>query len=187
MNVLQPAIIIPRVGGNLLHFSVPRILGLGMPLFGFLMNSANKVIFDMDLRRSKRIPKPRTIWEAKGAPCAASDPKVTKKTARTEQQTALKPIVAGPLLEALEINENQLPELPEYEPPLILQFQRSKSLAVGLSQLGTFQRLLTSAIIDRIVESTNNYTENVRNTNFDEEEDPEFFIRLWKPVNTIDI
>ena len=158
-----------------------------MPLFGFLMNSANKVIFDMDLCRSKRIPKPRTIWEAKGAPCAASDPKVTKKTARTEQQTALKPIVAGPLPEALEINENQFPELPEYELSLILQFQRSKSLAAGLSQLDTFQRLLTPVIIDRIVESTNSYAENIRNTNFDEEEDSEFFVRPWKPVNVIDI
>ena len=74
----------------------------------------------MDLRRSKRIPKPRTIWEAKGAPSAASDPKVTKNTARTEQQTVLKPIAVGPLSEALEINENQLPELSEYEPPLLL-------------------------------------------------------------------
>ena len=142
----------------------------------------------MDLHRSKRIPKPRTIWEAKGAPSAASDPKVTKNTARTEQQTALKPIAVGPLPETLEINENQLPELPEYEPPLNLQFQRSKSLATGLSQLDTFHRLLTSAIIDKIVKSTNNYTENVRNTNFDEEEeDPESFVRPWKPVNTTEI
>ena len=114
----------------------------------------------MDLRRSKRIPKPKTIWEAKGAPIAASDPKVTKNTARTEQQTALKPIAAGPLPKALEIDENQLPELPEYEPPLILQFQRSKLLAMGLSQLNTFQRLLTPAIIDRIIESMNSYAEN---------------------------
>ena len=92
----------------------------------------------MDLRRSQRIPKPRSIWEAKGAPCAANDPKVTKKTARTERQTALKPIPAGPLPKALEINENQLPELPEYEPPLNLQFQRLKSLATDLLQLDTF-------------------------------------------------
>ncbi|KAF7504084.1 hypothetical protein GJ744_002849 [Endocarpon pusillum] len=141
----------------------------------------------MDLRRSKRIPKPKTIWEAKGAPSAASDPKVTKNTARTEQRTALKPIAAGPLPKALEIEENPLPELPEYEPPLILQYQRSKSLATGLSQLDTFQRLLTPAIIDRIIESTNSYAENARNTDFDEEEDSEFLSRPWKPVNSTDI
>ena len=131
----------------------------------------------MDLRRSKRIPKPKTIWEAKGAPSAASDPKVTKNTARTEQRTALKPIAVGPLPKALKIDENQLPELPEYEPPLILQFQRSKLLAMGLSQLDTFQRLLTPAIIDRIVESMNSYAENAQNMNFNEEEDLKFFFR----------
>ena len=92
----------------------------------------------MDLRRSKRIPKPKTIWEVKGAPSAASDPKVTKNTARTEQRTTFKPIAAGPLPKAFEIDENQLSKLPEYEPSLILQFQRSKSLITSLSQLDTF-------------------------------------------------
>ena len=133
----------------------------------------------MDLRRSQHIPKPRSIWEAKGAPCAANDPKVTKKTARTERQTALKPIPASPLSKTLEINENQLSELSKYEPSLNLQFQRSKSLVTDLTEFDTFHRLLTSVIIDKIVKSTNNYTENVRNTNFDkeEEEDPKSFFR----------
>ena len=131
----------------------------------------------MDLRRSKRIPKPKTIWEAKGALSVVNDPKVTKNTVRTEQRTTFKPIITGPLPKAFKIDENQLLELPEYEPPLILQFQWSKSLVTGLSQLNTFQRLLTSTIIDKIVESTNNYTENVQNTNFNEEEDLEFFSR----------
>ena len=108
----------------------------------------------MDLRRSKRIPKSRTTWEAKGAPSAASDPKVTKNTARTEQQTALKSIAVDPFSKVLEINENQLPKLPEYEPSLNLQFQRSKSLTTNLSQLDMFHRLLTSVIIDKIVKST---------------------------------
>ena len=132
----------------------------------------------MDLRRSKCIPKPKTIWEAKGAPNAASDLKVTKNTARTEQQTVFKLIAAEPLLKVFEIDENQLPKLPEYEPPLILQFQRFKSLVTDLLQLDTFQRLLTSVIIDRIVKSINNYTENVRNTNFDKEEDLKFLYRF---------
>ena len=141
----------------------------------------------MDLRRSKCISKPKTIWEAKGAPAAASDPKVTKKSARTEQQTALKPIPVGPLPKVLEIDENQLPDLPEYKPSLELRFEPSKSLLEGLSELDTFQKLLTPVIINRIVESTNSYTENTRNTAFKEEEDPESFVRLWKPVNTTNI
>ena len=93
----------------------------------------------MDLRRSKHIPKPKTIWEAKGAPSTASDPKVTKNTARTEQRTVFKPIVVGPFPKVLEIDENQLPELSKYESPLILQFQRSKSLTTDLLQLDMFQ------------------------------------------------
>ncbi|KAF7506358.1 hypothetical protein GJ744_011824 [Endocarpon pusillum] len=92
----------------------------------------------MDLRRSKRIPKPKTIWEENGAPSAAKDPKITQKTDRTKQQTALKPVPVGPLSEALEFDANQLPELPDYEPPLDLRFQPSKSLATGLSELHTF-------------------------------------------------
>ena len=141
----------------------------------------------MELRRSQREPKPRTIWEEKGAPSAAKDPKINKKTDRTEQKTVLKPVTTGPLPKTLKINENQLPKLSEYEPPLNLQFQRSKSLVTDLSQLDTFYRFLTPAIIDKIVESTNNYTENVRNTDFVEEEDSEFLFRPWKPIKITEI
>ena len=92
----------------------------------------------MDLRRSKYIPKSRTIWETKGAPSVTNDPKVTKNTVRTKQQTVLKLIVVDSFSKTLEINENQLPELSEYDSSLILQYQRSKLLAEGLSQLDTF-------------------------------------------------
>jgi hypothetical protein len=74
----------------------------------------------MSLRRSKRTPVPRTIWEEKGAPSAASDLKITKKTARTEEKTALKPIAVGSLPETLEFDEDNLPKLPTYQPPLDL-------------------------------------------------------------------
>ena len=131
----------------------------------------------MDLRRSQHIPKPRTIWEAKGAPCAVNDPKVTKNTVRTEQQTAFKPIPVDSFPKTFEINENQLLELSKYESLLNLQFQRSKSLVTDLSQLNTFHQLLTSVIINKIVKLTNNYTENVRNMNFNKE-DPKFFFRF---------
>jgi hypothetical protein len=47
-----------------------------------------------------------------------------------------------------------------YSPPLNLQFQPSESLATRLSELGTFQRLLTPQIVDRIVIATNSYAEN---------------------------
>ena len=76
----------------------------------------------MNLRRSERTPVPKAIWEQKGAPSTALDPKITKKTARTSQKTALKPIAVGPLLEALELDEADLSELPTYNPPLDLQF-----------------------------------------------------------------
>jgi hypothetical protein len=140
----------------------------------------------MILRRSKRTPVPKTIWEEKGAPSAASDPKITRKTARTEQQTALKPIAIGPFPEAIELNEKALPELPIYKPPLNLQFQASKSLATGLSELQTFQKLLTPAMIDEIVTVTNSYAINARNTQGLKEE-PRIHIRPWRPVNSTDI
>ena len=92
----------------------------------------------MELRRSQREPKPRTIWEEKGASSAAKDPKINKKTDRTEQKTTFKPVATGPLSKTFEINENQLSEFPKYEPSLNLQFQRSKSLITDLSQLDTF-------------------------------------------------
>jgi Transposase IS4 len=133
-------------------------------------------------RRSKRIPVPKTIWEEKGAPSAASDPKITKNTARTSQKTALKPVIASPLPETIELNENDLPELPTYKPPLNLQFQASKSLATGLSELETFQRLFTPVIVNRIVVATNSYAANARK---DEELSPH--ARPWIPVNLTDI
>jgi hypothetical protein len=105
----------------------------------------------MMLRRSKHTPVPKTIWEEKGAPSAASDPKITKKTARTEQTTALGPIAIGPLPKIIKFDEKDLPELPTYTPPLNLQFQASKSPATGLSELETFQKLLTPLVVDQIV------------------------------------
>ena len=116
----------------------------------------------MILRRSKRTPVPKTIWEEKDAPSAASDPKITRKTARTAQETALKPIAIGPLLEAIELDEKALPELPIYTPLLDLHYQPSESLAMSFSELQTFQKLLTSIIIDKIIVATNNYAKNAR-------------------------
>ena len=136
----------------------------------------------MVLRRSKRTPVPKTIWEEKGAPSAASDPKITKNSARTVQKTALKPVIAGPLPETIELNENDLPELPTYNPPLKLEFQASESLATGLSELDTFQQLFTPAIVDRIVVATNSYAANAR-----KDEEPLPHARPWIPVNSTDI
>ena len=133
----------------------------------------------MKLYRSQRQSKPKTIWEEKGVPCAARDPKIIKRTDRTEQKTTLKPVASGSLPKVLELDVNQLSDLPVYKPSLELRFEPSKSLLEGLSELDTFQHLFTLVIIDKIVTSTNNYTENVQNTNSnnEEEEDPKFFIR----------
>jgi hypothetical protein len=84
-------------------------------------------------------------------------PKITRKTARTTKKTALKPVATGPLPEAVGLDKKSLPELPTYRPPLELEFTPSESLATGLSQLETFQQLLTPAIIDRIIAATNSY------------------------------
>jgi hypothetical protein len=95
----------------------------------------------------------------------------------------LKPIATGFLP---ELDESNLPELPTYEPPLQLQFQPSESLATGLSELETFQELLTPAIVDIIVEATNSYAANAR-PNQSEINNLDLHIRHWKPVNPTDI
>ena len=93
----------------------------------------------MILRRSKCTPVSKTIWEKKSVPSAASDPKITKKTVRTEQKTVLKSIAVRPLPETAELDEKDLSELSTYESPLNLQFQTSKSLITDLLELQTFQ------------------------------------------------
>ena len=74
----------------------------------------------MILRRSKRTPVPKTIWEQKGAPSIASNLKVIKKNARTEQKTALNPIAIDTFPTSIKLDENDLLELPIYKPPLSL-------------------------------------------------------------------
>jgi Transposase IS4 len=102
------------------------------------------------------------------------------------QKTALKPVAVGSLPKALELDENDLPELPTYLPPLDLQFQASESLATGLTELETFQRLLKPTIVDRIVTATNSYAENARK--IDEDTGKKLSRpRPWKPVNSAEI
>jgi hypothetical protein len=97
----------------------------------------------MSLRKSERKRKAVTIWEEKEALSAANDPKISRKAARTEQETALKAIATGPLPEATKIDSTAPPELPEYLPPLELHYKPSESTAIGLSELHTFQQLFT--------------------------------------------
>jgi hypothetical protein len=89
----------------------------------------------MTPRKSQRSRRPITIWEEKKAPPAASDPKITEKTARNRPETALRPVTTGPLPKAVEFNEFQLPDLPTYDPPLKLRYEPSESSATGLSKL----------------------------------------------------
>jgi hypothetical protein len=92
----------------------------------------------MILHRLKRTLVSKTIYEEKGAPSIASNPKITKKTTRIEYKTALKSIIISLLSEIPEINEQDLPELSTYKPPLNLQFQASKSLVIGYLMLEIF-------------------------------------------------
>ena len=137
----------------------------------------------MDLCRSQRTPKPVTIWEEKNAPSAAKDPKITKKSTHTKKKTALKPIAVGPLPNVIKLDENWLPELPTYIPLLELRYQASKLLATGLSELDTFQKLLTPSIIEEIIEATNSYAQNAQIN----DEDSDSHTWIWKTVNSTDI
>jgi hypothetical protein len=76
----------------------------------------------MTPRKSYRVRKARTIWEQKGAPPAAKDIKITRKTARTVEKTALKPITTSPLLIAVGFNADHLSKLSMCKPLLDLEF-----------------------------------------------------------------
>jgi hypothetical protein len=115
----------------------------------------------MTPRKSYRVRKARTIWEQKGAPPAAKDPEITKNAARTVKKTALKPIATSSLPKTVKFDINNLPELPTYKPPLDLQFKASESFTTGLTELQTFQKLLTPAVIDIIINITNSYTKTL--------------------------
>jgi len=136
----------------------------------------------MTLRKSQRVRKPVTVWEEKSAPSPASDPKITRKTARNQPETALRPIATGPLPKSSKLDENHLPDLPTYEPPLKLRYKPSESSASGLSKLQTFKKLFSQVVVDIIVNATNSYAENARETTEKFSE-----IRPWKPVNSTDI
>jgi hypothetical protein len=114
----------------------------------------------MQPRQSQRIRKVTVAWEAKEAPSAASEPKLTSKTARNKPETALKPIAIKPLPESTKLDSNHLSELPIYTLPLELKYKPSKSNATGLSELETFQKLLTPAVVDLIANTINSYAEN---------------------------
>jgi hypothetical protein len=119
----------------------------------------------MTPRKSQRLRKPAIIWEEKGTPSAANDLKITKKTVRTIEKTALKPIATSPLLKAVGFDAAYLSKLFTYKLSLELQFQPSISLAINLSELKVFQQLLTPAIINRIVDAINSYAANTRVNN----------------------
>jgi hypothetical protein len=74
----------------------------------------------------------------------------------------LKPIATGPLLKTVKFDADYLPKLPIYKLLLNLKFEASESLAIGLTELQTFQKLFTPAIIDIIIDITNSYTKNTR-------------------------
>ena len=62
----------------------------------------------MTSRKSHPVRKTRTIWEQKGAPSAANDPKITKKNVRTTEKTVLKPVATSPLSNTIEFDVDHL-------------------------------------------------------------------------------
>jgi hypothetical protein len=111
----------------------------------------------MSIRKSQRKRTAITIWEEKEAPSTIKDPKIPKKADRTKQNDAIKPIATGPLPDTVKIDSSCLPELPNYTPPLKLQFECSNSQATGLPELQTFQKLFTQEVVEIIVDATNSY------------------------------
>jgi hypothetical protein len=88
----------------------------------FLQTVTNRPVFNMTPRKSQRLRKPATRWKSEGTLSAAKDSKITKKSARTIEKTALKPIATGPLPKAVNFDAAHLSELSTYELSLELQF-----------------------------------------------------------------
>jgi Transposase IS4 len=166
------------------RFSVPRIFCLGMS--NFPMDCTIKADFGMGLRRSQRKTKPETIWEERVLLLQLQIQKSPKNLPERKRKLRWNLSQLAPFPKALELDENRLLELPTYKPPLGLRYEHSKSLAAGISELSTFQRLLAHAIIDKIIEVMNSYAKNARETNQDEE-DLDSVVRSWKPVNLTEI
>jgi Transposase IS4 len=132
--------------------------------------------------KNKSNSEPVKIWEDTQAPPAASDPKLTSKTARNKPETALKPVPTGPLPEQVNLNPKHLPDLPTYKPPLNLRSKPSKPAATGLTILQSFLQLFTPAMVATIVIATNSYAENARQTLTLRKH-----ARYWKSVCSTDI
>jgi hypothetical protein len=126
------------------------------------LTAPNSSVFATSLRKSERKRKAISIWEEKEAPSAVNDPKIPRKAARIEQETALKAIATGPLPKATKIDSTAPLELSEYLPPLELHYKSSESIATGLSELHTFQQLFTQEVVDIIVNATDSYAENAQ-------------------------
>jgi hypothetical protein len=46
------------------------------------------------------------VWEAKGTPSTASEPRITKKAAQLIQKTVLESVTISVLLKAIELDKN---------------------------------------------------------------------------------
>lgn len=133
----------------------------------------------MTPRKSQRDRRAIVTFEDKCASSTASTPKLTFKTARNKPKTALKPVTVGPLP---ELDHGLLSELPEYYPPLELRSLLLESIATGLSELETFQKLYTQEVVDIIIDAINSYAERARETT------PQFdYARRWESVSLCNI
>jgi Transposase IS4 len=133
----------------------------------------------MTPRKSQRNRKATVAFEDRNAASATFAPKLTSKTARNKPETALRPVAVEPLP---ELDNGPLPELPEYIPSLELRSLPSESIATGLSELETFKQQYTQEVVDIIVNATNSYADNARETM-----DEFGHARPWEPVNSTDI
>ena len=97
----------------------------------------------MTPRKSHLVRRPRTIWDQKGAPSPAKDPKITRKIAHIVEKTALKPVATGPISEAIGFDADNLPKLPTYKPPLDLEFEKTRAKEANIS----LKKKLTKALL----------------------------------------
>src|SRR5438105_1725415 len=119
-------------------------------------------------RHSQRIRKPTVIWEAVEDPIPCDRKKAIQKASRTVKKEALIPILVEPIPASIPH------ELPSYHPPIRISKKRGKPRFEGLSELQTFQKFFTKAIIQLVVIAINSYAARQR-SNSDLS-----YTRIWK-------
>ena len=150
--LMQIISLLVRLGS---HFAGTKVLALSTTKkrAALIASTTHSIMIS---RRSQRIRKPTVIQEAAEAPISYDRKKAIQKASKTVKKKALTPIPIEPISTSIPR------ELPSYNPPIRISKKRGKPRFKGLSELQTFQKFFTKAIIQLIIIAINSYAARKR-------------------------